>query len=137
MLQAIHKKTCAIPDDNKHVPNSLKDQLIRHWHTIKEHIHIVFYEPSNKWFRNVYAWISIILTLMFTIYEVVNVNRLKAYNEDLRTIAAQHQMTREIVKELDPKLLITLDGYDELVKQHGFASTWRKFKAAQEQTKQE
>lgn len=55
MLQAIHKKTCAIPDDNKHVPNSLKDQLIRHWHTIKEHIHIVFYEPSNKWFRNVYA----------------------------------------------------------------------------------
>lgn len=137
MLQAIHKKTCAIPDDNKHVPNSLKDQLIRHWHTIKEHIHIVFYEPSNKWFRNVYACISIILTLMFTIYEVVNVNRLKAYNEDLRTIAAQHQMTREIVKELDPKLLITLDGYDELVKQHGFASTWRKFKAAQEQTKQE
>ena len=75
MLQAIHKKTCAIPDDNKYVPNSLKDQLIRHWHTIKEHIHIVFYEPSNKWFRNVYAWISIILTLMFTIYEVVNVNR--------------------------------------------------------------
>ena len=137
MLQAIHKKTCAIPDDNKHVPNSLKGQLIRHWHTIKEHIHIVFYEPSNKWFRNVYAWISIILTLMFTIYEVVNVNRLKAYNEDLRTIAAQHQMTREIVKELDPKLLITLDGYDELVKQHGFASTWRKFKATQEQTKQE
>lgn len=74
---------------------------------------------------------------MFTIYEVVNVNRLKAYNEDLRTIAAQHQMTREIVKELDPKLLITLDGYEELVKQHGFASTWRKFKVAQEQTKQE
>ena len=48
-----------------------------------------------------------------------------------------HQMTREIVKELDPKLFITIDGYDELVKQQGFASTWRKFKAAQEQTKQE
>ncbi len=140
MLQAIYKKTCAIPDDNNHVPNSLKDQLILRWHKIKERIHIVFYEPSNKWYRNVYAWISIILTLMFTIftiYEVVNVNRLKAYNEDLRTIAAQHQMTREIVKELDPKLLITLDGYDELVKQQGFASTWRKFKAAQKQTKQE
>ena len=28
MLQAIYKKTCAIPDDNNHVPNSLKDQLI-------------------------------------------------------------------------------------------------------------
>ena len=140
MLQAIYKKTCAIPDDNNHVPNSLKDQLIHHWHKIKEHIHIVFYEPSNKWYRNVYAWISIILTLMFTIftiYEVVNVNRLKAYNEDLRTIAAQHQMTREIVKELDSKLFITLNGYDELVKQQGFASTWRKFKAAQEQMKQE
>ena len=123
-----------------YVPNSLKDQLIHHWHKIKEHIHIVFYEPSNKWYRNVYAWISIILTLMFTvftIYEVVNVNRLKAYNEDLQTIAAQHQMTREIVKELDSKLFITLDGYDELVKQQGFASTWCKFKAAQEQTKQE
>ena len=140
MLQAIYKKTCAIPDDNNHVPNSLKNQLIHRWHKIKEHIHIVFYEPSNKWYRNVYAWISIILTLMFTIftiYEVVNVNRLKAYNEDLQTIAAQHQMTREIVKELDPKLFITLDGYDELVKQQGFASTWRKFKAAQQQTKQE
>lgn len=140
MLQAIYKKTCAIPDDNNHVPNSLKDQLIHRWHKIKEHIHIVFYEPSNKWYRNVYAWISIILTLMFTIftiYEVVNVNRLKAYNEDLQTIAAQHQMTREIVKELDSKLFITLDGYDELVKQQGFASTWHKFKAAQEQTKQE
>ena len=140
MLQAIYKKTCAIPDDNNHVPNSLKNQLIHRWHKIKEHIHIVFYEPSNKWYRNVYAWISIILTFMFTIftiYEVVNVNRLKAYNEDLQTIAAQHQMTREIVKELDPKLFITLDGYDELVKQQGFASTWRKFKAAQQQTKQE
>ena len=140
MLQAIHKKIYAIPDDNNHVPNSLKDQLIHRWHKIKERIHIVFYEPSNIWYRNVYAWISIILTLMFTIftiYEVVNVNRLKAYNEDLQNIAAQHQMTREIVKELDLKLFITLDGYDELVKQQGFASTWRKFKAAQEQTKQE
>ena len=140
MLQAIYKKTCAIPDDNNHAPNSLKDQLIHRWSKIKERIHIVFYEPSNKWYRNVYAWISIILTFMFTIftiYEVVNVNRLKAYNEDLQTIAAQHQMTREIVKELDSKLFITLDGYDELVKQQGFASTWRKFKATQEQTKQE
>ena len=140
MLQAIYKKTCAIPDDKNHVPNSLKNQLIHHWHKIKECIHIVFYEPSNKWYRNVYAWISIILTLMFTIftiYEVVNVNRLKAYNEDLQTIAAQHQMTREIVKELDSKLFITLDGYDELVKQQGFASTWHKFKVAQQQTKQE
>ena len=140
MLQAIHKKIYAIPDDNNHVPNSLKDQLIHRWHKIKERIHNVFYEPSNIWYRNVYAWISIILTLMFTIftiYEVVNVNRLKAYNEDLQNIAAQHQMTREIVKELDLKLFITLDGYDELVKQQGFASTWRKFKAAQEQTKQE
>lgn len=140
MLQAIYKKTCAIPDDNNHVPNSLKDLLIHRWHKIKERIHIVFYEPCNKWYRNVYAWISIILTLLFTIftiYEVVNVNRLKAYNEDLQNIAAQHQMTREIVKELDSKLFITLDGYDELVKQQGFASTWRKFKAAQEQTKQE
>ena len=140
MLQAIYKKTCAIPDDNKHAPNSLKDQLIHRWHKIKERIHIVFYGPSNKWYRNVYAWISINLTLMFTIftiYEVVNVNRLKAYNEDLQTIAAQHHMTREIVKELDSKLFITLDGYDELVKQQGFASTWCKFKAAQEQTKQE
>ena len=78
-----------------------------------------------------------LLFTIFTIYEVVNVNRLKAYNEDSQTIAAQHQMTREIVKELDSKLFITLDGYDELVKQQGFASTWRKFKAAQEQTKQE
>lgn len=141
MLQAIYKKTCAIPDDNNHhAPNSLKDQLIHRWHKIKECIRIVFYEPSNKWYRNVYAWICIILPLLFTIftiYEVVNVNRLKAYNEDLQTIAAQHQMTREIVKELDSKLFITLDGYDELVKQQGFASTWRKFKAAQEQTKQE
>ena len=140
MLQAIYKKTCAIPDDNNHVPNSLKNQLIHRWHNIKERIHIVFYEPSNKWYRNVYAWISIILTLMFTIftiYEVVNVNRQKAYNEDLQTIAAQHQMTREIVKELDSKLFITLDGYDELVKQQGFASTWHKFKVVQQQTKQE
>ena len=140
MLQAIHKKTCVNTDDNNHVPNSLKNQFIHRWHKIKERIHIVFYEPSNKWYRNVYAWISIVLTLMFTIftiYEVVNVNRLKAYNEDLQTIAAQHQMTREIVKELDPKLFITLDGYDELVKQQGLVSTRRKFKAAQEQMKQE
>ena len=56
MLQAIYKKTCAIPDDNNHVPNSLKDQLILRWHKIKERIHIVFYEPSNKWYRNVYAF---------------------------------------------------------------------------------
>ena len=50
---------------------------------------------------------------------------------------ALHQKTSEIVKKLDPKLFITLDGYDELVKQQGLTSTWRKFKAAQEQMKQE
>ncbi len=48
----------------------------------------------------------------------------------MQTIATQHQMTREIVKELDTKLFITL-------KQKGLVSTWRKFKEAQEQTKQE
>lgn len=58
---------------------------------------------------------------------------------DLWTIrdTAQHQMTREIVKELDSKLFIILDGYDELVKQQGVALTRRKFKAVQKQTKQE
>ncbi|MCE2616567.1 MAG: hypothetical protein ACTTKN_06345 [Phocaeicola sp.] len=121
MLQAIHKKTCAIPDDNNHVPNSLKDQLIHRWHKIKECIHIVFYEPSNKWYRNVYAWISIILTLMFTIYEVVNVKRLKAYNEDLQTIAAQHQMTREIIRELQPDLFVTITSFDDMVQSKGYS----------------
>lgn len=124
MLQAIYKKTCAIPDDNNHVPNSLKNQLIHRWRKIKERIHIAFYEPSNKWYRNVYAWISIILTLMFTIftiYEVVNVNRLKAYNEDLRTIAAQHQMTREIVRELQPDLFVTITSYDDMVQSKGYS----------------
>ena len=124
MLQAIHKKTCAIPDDNNHVPKSLKDQLIHRWHKIKERIHIVFYEPSNKWYRNVYAWISIILTLLFTIftiYEVVNVNRLKAYNDDLQTIAAQHQMTREIVRDLHPDLFVTITSYDDMVQSKGYS----------------
>lgn len=124
MLQAIHKKTCAIPDDNNHAPNSLKDQLIHHWHKIKECIHIVFYEPSNKWHRNVYAWISIFLTLMFTIftiYEVVNVNRLKAYNEDLRAIVVQHQMTKDIVRELHPDLFVTITSYDDMVQSKGYS----------------
>ena len=124
MLQAIYKKTCAIPDDNNHAPNSLKNQLIQLWHKIKEHIHIVFYEPSNKWFRNVYVWISIVLTLLFTIftiYEVVNVNRLKAYNEDLQTIAAQYQMTREIVRELQPDLFVTITSYDDMVQSKGYS----------------
>ena len=118
MLQAIYKKTCAIPDDNNHVPNSLKNQLIHRWHKIKD------YEPSNKWYRNVYAWISIISTLMFTIftiYEVVNVNRLKAYNEDLQTIAAQHQMTREIVRELNTDLFVTITSYDDMVQSKGYS----------------
>lgn len=124
MLQAIYKKTCAIPDDNNHAPNSLKDQLIHRWHKIKECIRIVFYKPSNKWYRNVYAWICIILTLLFTIftiYAVVNVNRLKAYNEDLRTIAAQHQMTREIVRELQPDLFVTITSYDDMVQSKGYS----------------
>ncbi len=123
MLQAIHKKTCAITDDNNHAPTSLKNQLVHRWHKMKERIHIVFYEPSNKWYRNVYAWISIVLTFMFTtftIYEVVNVNRLKAYIEDLRTIAVQHQMTREIVRELHPDLSVTITSYDDMVRSKGF-----------------
>ena len=121
MLQAIHKKIYAIPDDNNHVPNSLKDQLIHRWHKIKECIRIVFYEPSNKWYRNVYVWICIILTLLFTIYEVVNVNRLKAYDKDLRTIAAQHQMTREIIRELQPDLFVTITSFDDMVQSKGYS----------------
>ena len=94
------------------------------WHKIKECIRIVFYEPSNKWYRNVYAWICIILTLLFTIftiYKVVNVNRLKAYNEDLQTIAAQYQMTREIVREIHPDLFVTITSYDDMVQSKGYS----------------
>ena len=111
MLQAIYKKTCAIPDDNNHVPKSLKDQLIHRWRKIKERIHIVFYEPSNKWYRNVYAWINIILTLIFTVFT----------NEDLQTIAAQHQMTREIIRELQPDLFVTITSYDDMVQSKGYS----------------
>ena len=140
LLMAIYKKLLSKHVSVQSSQSPKKVRLIRLWQKVKTSVHIVLYEPSNKWYRNVYAWISIVLTLLFTaltIYEVINVIRLKAYNEELRTIAVQHQMTREIVKELDPKLFITLDSYDELVKQQGVASTWRKFKAAQEQTKQE
>ena len=140
LLMAIYKKLLSKHVSVQSSQSPKKVRLIRLWQKVKTSVHKVLYEPSNKWYRNVYAWISIVLTLLFTaltIYEVINVIRLKAYNEELRTIAVQHQMTREIVKELDPKLFITLDSYDELVKQQGVASTWRKFKAAQEQTKQE
>ena len=58
---------------------------------------------------------------IFTIYEVVNVNRLKAYNEDLQTIAAQHQMTREIVRELNPDLFVTITSYDDMVQSKGYS----------------
>ena len=57
---------------------------------------------------------------IFTIYEVVNVNRLKAYNEDLQTIAAQHQMTREIVRKLHPDLFVTITSYDDMVRSKGY-----------------
>ena len=140
LLMAIYKKLLSKHVSVQSSQSPKKVRLIRLWQKVKTSVHKVLYEPSNKWYRNVYAWISIVLTLLFTaltIYEVINVIRLKAYNEELRTIAVQHQMTREIVKEFDPKLFITLDSYDELVKQQGVASTWRKFKAAQEQTKQE
>ena len=140
LLKAIYKKLLSKHVSVQSSQSPKKVRLIRLWQKVKTSVHKVLYEPSNKWYRNVYAWISIVLTLLFTaltIYEVINVIRLKAYNEELRTIAVQHQMTREIVKEFDPKLFITLDSYDELVKQQGVASTWRKFKAAQEQTKQE
>ena len=140
LLMAIYKKLFPKDVSVQSSQSPKKVRLIRLWQKVKTSVHIVLYEPSNKWYRNAYAWISIVLTLLFTaltIYEIVNVKRLKAYNEDLRIIAAQHQMTREIVKELDPKLFITLNSYDELVKQQGVASTWRKFKVAQEQTKQE
>ena len=58
---------------------------------------------------------------IFTIYEVVNVNRLKAYNEDLQTFAAQHQMTREIIRELHPDLFVTITSFDDMVQSKGYS----------------
>ena len=100
-----------------------KVKLLRYWQTFKAIMFKAFYEPSNKWYRNPYAWINIVLTLMFTtftIYEAVNVNRLNAYNEELRTIAAQHQMTREIVRELQTDLFVTITSYDDMVRSKGY-----------------
>ena len=123
LLKAIYKKLLS-----KHVsvqsPQSPKKvHLVSLWQKVKTSVHKVLYEPSNKWYRNVYAWISIVLTLLFTtftIYELINVNRLKAYKEDLRTIAAQHQMTREIVRELHPELSVTITSYDDMVQSKGY-----------------
>ena len=123
LLKAIYKKLLS-----KHVsvqsPQSPKKvHLVSLWQKVKTSVHKVLYEPSNKWYRNVYAWISIVLTLLFTtftIYELINVNRLKAYKEDLRTIAAQHQMTREIVRELHPDLFVTITSYDDMVRSKGY-----------------
>ncbi len=62
-----------------------------------------------------------LLFTIFTIYEVVNVNRLKAYNEDLQTIAAQHQMNREIIRELLPDLFVTITSFDDMVQSKGYS----------------
>ena len=64
---------------------------------------------------------------IFTIYEVVNVNRLKAYNEDLQTIATQHQMTREIIRELQPDLFVTITSYDDMVQSKGYSYAHKHF----------
>ena len=123
LLMAIYKKLFPKDVSVQSSQSPKKVRLIRLWQKVKISVHKVLYEPSNKWYRNVYAWISICLMFVFTaftIYEVVNVNRLKAYNEDLRTIATQHQMTHEIVRELHPDLFVTITSYDDMVLSKGY-----------------
>lgn len=123
LLMAIYSKLFPKHVSVQSSQSQRKVRLTRLLQKVKTSVHIVLYEPSNKWYRNVYAWISIVLTLMFTtftIYEVINVNRLKAYNENLRTIAAQHQMTREVVREFHPDLFVTINSYDDMVRSKGY-----------------
>ena len=101
-----------------------KASFLHYWQAFKTVMFNAFYEPSNKWYRNPYTWICFFLTLIFTAfttYEVINMNRMKTYNAELRTIAAQHHMTREIVKEFQPNLFITIDSYDDMVRSKGYS----------------
>lgn len=125
LLVAIYKKLCSTKSNSKEVMYaSKKSRLMHFWQEIKSFMFKVFYEPSNKWYRNPYAWTCIFLTLIFTAfttYEIINMNRMKTYNAELRTIAAQYQMTREIVKELQPNLFITIDSYNDMVRSKGYS----------------
>lgn len=125
LLVAIYKKLCSTKSNSKEVMYaSKKSRLMHFWQEIKSFMFKVFYEPSNKWYRNPYAWTCIFLTLIFTAfttYEIINMNRMKTYNVELRTIAAQYQMTREIVKELQPNLFITIDSYNDMVRSKGYS----------------
>ena len=139
-----------LDDFTRTIKNSLKEnsknsrkresRWDRFWYSCKTKIYHIFYEPSNKWYRNVYAWLSIFLFIFFfsfTIIEVITVNRLKKSYQQLKTIADQHTVTKAIISELTPDLFVTIDSYDELVNKNGIESALQQFKKAQEQTKKE
>lgn len=133
LLVTIHNKMFS-QSASKKVQATSKNKKVRflcYWQTFRAIMFKAFYEPSNKWYRNPYTWICIFLTLMFsafTTYEIINMNRMKTYNAELRTIAAQHQITREIVMELQPDLFITIDSYEDMVLSKGYSYAHEHFK---------
>lgn len=132
LLVTIYNKLFSLSASKKIQATSMnkKVRLLRYWQTFKAIMFKAFYEPNNKWYRNSYAWICVLLTLMFsafTTYEIINMNRMKTYNAELQTIAAQHQMTRKIVKQLQSELFITINSYDDMVRSKGYSYAYEHF----------
>ena len=139
LLVTIYNKLCSTKSNSKEVMFvSKKTRLMHFWQKIKSFMFKVFNEPSNKWYRNPYAWICIFLTLIFsafTTYEIININRMKTYNAELRTIAAQHQMTHEIVREFQPDLYVTISSYDDMVRSKGYSYAHEHFEDSKSKEK--
>ncbi|MCR4827760.1 MAG: hypothetical protein K5882_12555 [Bacteroidales bacterium] len=132
LLVTIYNKLFSLSASKKIQATSMnkKVRLLRYWQTFKAIMFKAFYEPNNKWYRNSYAWICVLLTLMFsafTTYEIINMNRMKTYNAELQTIAVQHQMTRKIVKQLQSELFITINSYDDMVRSKGYSYAYEHF----------
>ena len=92
----------------------------------------------DGWYKNPYAWASIVCTLVFFALFAVSWVRWHEYREEnmrLKTVADKYQVTTVMLNELYPELGVTVGAYEKLVETVGMDSTLTVFHRQLEKVK--
>ena len=93
---------------------------------ISKRIKTLWFKISDGWYKNPYAWVGIVSTLVFFALFAVSWVQWHEYweeNRRLRTVADKHKVTTVMLKELYPELAVPVGAYEKLVETAGVYTT--------------
>lgn len=117
--------------DNQKTPVGIAQQKHGFWQIIRPNkamkiIKRIWNKIPNGWYKNPYIWTGVVSLLVYTALFAASWMKWHEFRDEnrlLKTVAAKHEITSVMLKELYPELAVTVGAYEELVDAVGVDST--------------